>query len=306
MLLAGSGTFYQRPAKWAGGNVASAISRLLAAAWLITLPTVAATTVAVAADIPGPTLEPITKAPPASSDWLVTIGGEVRAVPAWPGSPTNLYGLTGIPLLAIQKPSEAPFFFGARDSFGIPIWDAGKFLFGAAGQINYPRYNSQYSQLNGMGEVNWALQLGAFAQYWALPWLRLRAELRQGIGGETGLTGDLFADVVVPVGQWRLSAGPRFAAQTAAAISPYFSVNATQSAATGLPVYNATGGFYSWGAGGQVEYFWTRQWSAHALVEYERISGSAANSPLVTLRGSPNQLTFGLGATYSFLMHPLW
>jgi len=42
------------------------------------------------------------------------------------------------------------------------------------------------------------------------------------------------------------------------------------------------------------------------LVEYERITDSAANSPLVTMRGSPNQFTIGLGATYAFGMHPLW
>lgn len=86
----------------------------------------------------------------------------------------------------------------------------------------------------------------------------------------------------------------------------YGSITAAQSAATGLPVYNATGGFYSYGAGGQIEYFFNRQWQVHALVEYERITNSAANSPLVTMRGSPNQFTFGLGATYTFSMHPLW
>jgi outer membrane protein len=40
--------------------------------------------------------------------------------------------------------------------------------------------------------------------------------------------------------------------------------------------------------------------------EYERLTGSAADSPLVTVRGSPDQLTFGVGATYSFSMHPWW
>jgi opacity protein-like surface antigen len=65
-------------------------------------------------------------------------------------------------------------------------------------------------------------------------------------------------------------------------------------------------GFFSYGAGGQVEYFLNRQWSVHAITEYERITGSSANSPLVTVRGSPNQLTFGLGATYTFNMRPLW
>jgi outer membrane scaffolding protein for murein synthesis (MipA/OmpV family) len=36
------------------------------------------------------------------------------------------------------------------------------------------------------------------------------------------------------------------------------------------------------------------------------LTGSAADSPLVIQRGSPNQYTFGVGATYSFSMHPWW
>jgi hypothetical protein len=47
-------------------------------------------------------------------------------------------------------------------------------------------------------------------------------------------------------------------------------------------------------------------WKARTFIEYERLTGSAADSPLVTQRGSPNQLTYGVGATYSFNMHPWW
>ncbi len=82
--------------------------------------------------------------------------------------------------------------------------------------------------------------------------------------------------------------------------------NSTIAGLPRLPLYNASGGLYSYGAGTQLEYFFSPQWSAHAFVEYERLTGSAADSPLVTQRGSPNQFTFGLGATYSFDMHPLW
>jgi outer membrane protein len=100
--------------------------------------------------------------------------------------------------------------------------------------------------------------------------------------------------------------------QSAAAVSPYFSITQAQSlgsTAVGLPmlpVYNAKGGLYSYGAGTQLEYFFNPQWSAHTLVEYERLTGSVADSPLVTQRGSPNQFTFGLGASYSFNMAPWW
>lgn len=112
----------------------------------------------------------------------------------------------GFPLFALQKPGDPPFFFGARDGFGIPILDFGQLQIGPVATINYPRYVWQYQQLNGLGEVPWALQLRGYAQWWATPWLRLRGEVRQGIGGETGVTGNLYVDAVVPLGQWRLSA----------------------------------------------------------------------------------------------------
>jgi outer membrane protein len=266
--------------------------------------------VAAAAD-----LEPLPPAPPPSApvsytpavpDWIVTIGGEARATPAWPGAPANQYQFLGFPLINVRKPGDPPFFFGARDSFGVPVLDFGQFQLGPAGRFVWPRYASQYSHLSGLGDVNWAVQVGGYAQYWPVPWLRLRGELRQGFNGETGVTGDLIADAIVPLGQFRLSAGPRMTLQSTPAVSPYFSITTAQSAASGLPAYNATGGFYSYGAGGQVEYFWNPQWQTHAIVEYERIIGSAADSALVTMRGSPNQLTFGLGATYSFSMRPFW
>lgn len=262
---------------------------------------------AIAADLPAPAPAPATYAPAsAPNDWTVTVGLEGRAVPAWPGAPETMFGFTPVPLFSIRKAGTPPDFFGARDSFGFPILDLGQWKFGPAFQLVWERRASDYWQLNGLGNVDYALQVGGFAEYWPVPWMRLHGEVRQGIGGETGVTGDLFLDAVVPFGQFRFSAGPRVTVQSASAVTPYFSITAAQSAASGLPVYSASGGLYSYGAGTQLEYFWNPQWSAHVLAEYQRLTGSSADSPLVTLRGSPNQFTFGMGATYSFNMHSLW
>lgn len=272
--------------------------------------------VAPAADLdplPPPLSTPVAaKASLAEPDWVVTIGGEIRADPAWPGAPTTLYMPGGYPLFNIRKPGEPPFFFGARDGFGVPFYGSGPLEIGPVGTINFPRYSSQYAQLRGLGDIGWGVELGAYAQYWPVSWLRIRGELRQGIGSETGQTGNLYIDAVVPVGQFRFSGGPRFTAETTAALSPYFSVTPAQAAGSGgfgfpaLTPYNVSGGFYSVGGGSQVEYFFDPRWQVHAIFEYERITGSAANSPLVTMRGSPNQYTIGAGATYSFTMHPLF
>jgi MipA family protein len=264
------------------------------------------------APVPAPTAPAAYAPAPVVPDWIVTIGGELRVIPAWPGAPEGKFAFVGGPLFSVRKQGSPVEYFGPRDSFGLSVLDLGQIKLGPAVKIIWPRQESSYAALNGLGNVNLAVQAGAFAEYWAVPWLRLRGEVRQGFGGETGVSGDLFLDAVVPIGQFRFSAGPRMTVQSAAAVGPYFSITQAQSTgstASGLPelpVYHADGGLYSYGAGTQTEYFLNAQWATHAFVEYERLTGSAADSPLVTERGSPNQLTFGLGATYSFDMHPLW
>jgi len=263
--------------------------------------------IAAAADMSPP--PPMTSAPaPAAAkpDWFVTLGAVVEYGSAFPGAPTSDMSFWGWPIIDVHKPGTLPDYFGGRDSASISILDLGQLKIGPAGKWISERREASYAALSGLGDVPYAIQLGGFVEYWAVPWLRLRGEVRQGFNGEHGVTGDLFADIVGTAGQWRASVGPRATFQSTAAISPYFDVTATQHALSGLPVYNSSGGFYSWGVGGQVDYFYNQQWAVYVLAEYERISDSAAGSPIVTMRGSPNQYTFGLGASYSFTMHPLW
>jgi outer membrane protein len=65
-------------------------------------------------------------------------------------------------------------------------------------------------------------------------------------------------------------------------------------------VFDAKGGAQSAGAGAQVKYRINPQWEVHSYIEYDRLLGDAAKSPLVTARGSVNQTTVGIGASYSF------
>jgi outer membrane protein len=125
--------------------------------------------------------------------------------------------------------------------------------------------------------------------------------VRQGIGGHTGIVADFSADAIIPLNErFTISAGPRFTVESAQATSPCFGINSIQAMATGLPMFNARGGMHSVGAGAQVPYKIDPRWEVHSYIEYERLLGDAVASPLVTLRGSPNQTTFGIGASYSF------
>jgi MipA family protein len=261
--------------------------------------------VALGADLPIPA--PASPAPAAASgDWIVTLGTVVEEGPAWPGAPNRDLLFWGWPIIAIHKPGTLPYYWSGADAAGFPVLDLTQLKVGPAFRFVQERNASSYAGLNGLDNVNWAFLAGGFAEYWAVPWLRLRGELLQGFNGETGLTGNIFLDAVIPAGPFRFGVGPRVTFQTAAAVSPYFNVTPAEAITSGLPTYSTSGGFYSWGVGGKVDYFINQQWAIYGFTEFARISGSPANSPIVTMRGTPDQLTFGLGASYSFSMKPLW
>jgi outer membrane protein len=118
---------------------------------------------------------------------------------------------------------------------------------------------------------------------------------------------DETVDAVVPVGpQWTLSGGPRMTVASRQANDPYFDVNAAQSAATGLPVYDAGSGIRSVGAGGQAHYQWNNRWASHAFIEYSRLVGGVGASPVVMDRGAPDQGMIGFGTTYAFDVPAPW
>jgi outer membrane protein len=251
---------------------------------------------------------PTLKAPPpvTAYDWTITIGAEGRVEPIFQGSKD--YTVRPYPIFDLRRYGTPERFRGPRDGIGIGLIDIGNLQLGPVGQFRMTRRESDDpSALHGLGNVPWAVEIGGFAEYWWVPWLRSRAEVRQGFNGHHGVVADLTTDAVVPVGpQLTLSGGPRLTLASTAATSPYFSIDAAQSAASGLPVYDARGGVRSLGAGAQARYFWTPQWATHGFVEYERLTEDAANSPLVTQRGSANQVTIGFGATRAFDIKQPW
>lgn len=248
--------------------------------------------------LPAPPFE-LPVLPPVSGNWtvMVGVGGEYK--PDFEGANRSMF--SPVPIFSIRRAGSTEQFRGPRDSASIALIDFGDLRAGPAGKFVSSRKASNYSELNGLGDVKTTVELGGFIEYYPVDWFRTRGELRQGIGGHHGVVADLSADVIVPVIQrLTLSAGPRFTWESTQATSPYFGIDAAQAMATGLPAFNAKGGAHSVGAGGQVSYRINPQWEVHAYVEYERLLGDAANSPLVTLRGSKNQTTVGIGASYAF------
>src|SRR5262249_41349855 len=211
-------------------------------------------------------------------DWTVTLGAEGREEPLFQGSSRER--LRPYPIFAVRRYGAPEPFRGPRDGLDIAVIDQGNYQVGPVGQLVYSqRDKSDFSAVRSLGNVPWAAEVGVFAQYWWVPWLRSRIEVRQGFNGHHGIVSDITTDAVVPVTrQWTLSAGPRLTLATTPAVSPYFSISPIQSLLSGLPVYDAKGGIRSYGAGAQARYLWTPQLATHVFVEYERLTGDVADS----------------------------
>lgn len=240
-----------------------------------------------------------------ASAWTVTLGVEGRVLPTFDGAKD--FNWTAFPVFQVRRAGTNASFRSPRDGFSFAVYDDNNFRVGPTGKIKRYRHEGDDAALRGLGNVDWTVELGGFVEYWVAPWLRTRAELRNGIGGHHGLVADFSADAVYNFApQWTLAGGPRMTLASSAAVDPYFSISAAQSVASGLPVYTAKGGVRSYGAGAQLRYAFNPRWETYTYVEYERLTGNAANSPLVTVRGTRDQVAAGLGLTYSFDIKPLW
>jgi outer membrane protein len=243
--------------------------------------------------------------PQPDTDWTITVGVEGRVEPLFQGSSRET--ALPYPIFDARRAGTPERFHAPRDGIGIGLLEWNNFQAGPVGVIRRNRKESDDWALRGLGDIRATVELGAFAEYWWAPWLRTRGEVRQGFGGHDGVVADLFLDAVVPVTPHLvLSGGPRATFATTAATSPYFSISPIQSAFSGLPVFDARGGLHSFGAGTQARYHWTPAWATHVFVEYERLTGDAAGSPLVVQRGSADQVTVGAGVSYSFDIKKFW
>jgi outer membrane protein len=233
-------------------------------------------------------------------DWTVTIGVQGKVLPAFEGA--KQYEIEPVPVFSLRRSGTAARFSSPFDSASISLIDVGGFHFGPAVKFKRGRDEGDYpAELRGLGDVDFTIEAGVFAEYWPSNWLRTRVEVRRGFGGHEGFVADFSADLVHSFDErWTWSGGPRLSLADNEALAPYFGISPTQSALSGLPAFDAKGGLHSVGAGTQVRYRWTPQWEVRGYVEYSRLLGDAASSPLVTERGSPDQFTFALGVGYSF------
>ena len=163
--------------------------------------------------------------------------------------------------------------------------------------------------LQGLGNVGFAGEPGAFVQRgFAGGKARVRAEVRQGFGGHTGLVADTlvgWSDRLGTPGRnlWLYGAGLRASFADRAYTNVYFGVSPAQSAATNLPVSPTGAGLVSVGASASLTKPLGRYGQGGALTlfsGYDRLGGVVGRSALIVERGQRDQLSVGLSYGYRF------
>lgn len=229
----------------------------------------------------------------------MTLGGYVTAQPDYEGSDDYEAGFK--PIFNIRQEGSKEWLSLPDDAGGFALYSTSNFRIGPAFSFIESRDSSDNKALHGLRDVDWTIEAGAFIEYWPRDWLRTRVELLQGLNGGEGFVANLSADGVWrPSEKWQFTLGPRLQFVNDQYNDTYFSIDAKESARSGLRQFDADGGLHSVGAGFSATYNWTPRFATKFFAEYDRLLGDAADSPIVDDRGSADQVTVGIGASYTF------
>lgn len=217
--------------------------------------------------------------------------------PKFPGADENKLG----PLIdvSIAKGDKLFDFEAPDDSFDIEVVSVGRFSAGPVANLQSSRKNSDVGAL--VGKVSTTIEAGGFAEFDVSDSIRLRGEVRRGLGGHEGVISGLGADYVWrDADKYQVSIGPRLLISNAQYQRAYFGVTPDASTLTGLPTYRPDGGLFSVGATAGLFASISPKFGAFGYARYERLVGDAKRSPIVSAFGSANQYSAGVGLTYTF------
>jgi outer membrane scaffolding protein for murein synthesis (MipA/OmpV family) len=226
----------------------------------------------------------------AAEDIVLELGGGGLVGPAYEGADDYLISpLPFVRLHYLRLPHVGA--FGGGPEAGLSIGPSFRFV--------PERDDDDYSELEGLGDVDAAFELGGTISYRLDMW-RGFATARHGFGGHDGIVGELGVDAIVePTSRLTVSAGPRLHFADSDYLDTYLGVTAAQSAASGLSEFDPDGGLKGVGVEAEARFALTPRWSIVGSAGYERLVGDAADSP-ITEAGSENQFTAALGLTYRF------
>ena len=227
-----------------------------------------------------------------SSDrkWALSIGIGGGFAPDYEGS--NEYGFGFGPNISASW-RDTVFFKGK--SLGVNLVRRKSLKAGAIMTKASGRNEDDNEKLEGLGDVDGGLEVGGFVSYKKKPW-RFNAEARQEVdSGHEGALLELSVGTDLPFTKPLVYIELNTTWANDDYMESFFGINSQQSAAAGLERHNADAGFKDVNLSISAGYPITNRWRIVTTMEYKRLLGDAASSPIVD---DKNQFVAGIGLAY--------
>jgi outer membrane scaffolding protein for murein synthesis (MipA/OmpV family) len=208
--------------------------------------------------------------------WKIVVGGGVASVPRYEGGSTNRY--RAVPVLDMEKGN---FFAGVSRGVGYNFSNDRSLQYGIRLTLAHARYQNADPRLNGMGDIRYTGEAGAFVSVDREHWYGLgnfatssngvRAELGGGFHTRLSELDTIRIGAMLDWGNGKYN-------QT------FFGVTAAQAAASGnlLTAYNASSGVKDYGVTASWMHSFDRNWFSNVTLTAKQLSGAAKSSPLTT------------------------
>lgn len=260
--------------------------------------------------------EPTRKGPPEGGGgwdddgWSLYVGGGGFYSPNWSGD--DEYSAAAVPFLRVTKGDV--FFASVQEGAGFNVINKDGFKVGPLATLDFGRDedgNNPFRlsgddsvDLIGLGNVDFTVALGGFAEYKTGD-IKFKAKAGRAVSSHEGVTAELGVDYDKQF-FWNgpplfVAVGPRIKWADDHYNQAYYGITAAQSAGSGLADFDAGSGIVGYGLGGSVIMPLTRSGLAITFFgNYERLTGAAADSPLIIERGSKDQFFGGSALAYRF------
>jgi len=193
---------------------------------------------------------------------------------------------------------------GARfDLYKHPILE-----FGSVINLALPRDDLSSAAVTQVGDIGFAIEMGAYFGF-AMPFSPLpEGELSGYVSLRNSLIGPADGTQLLGVLEYffaplrflRIGVNTSFTVATSDYMQEYFGVNEAQAARSGLPFFRPEGGIRDVTFTLYSVLSLSPSWGIFGIVQSSRLLGDAADSPIVTLEGSRDQLSTGLGLFLNF------
>lgn len=224
----------------------------------------------------------------------LVLGGGVGYAPEYLGS--DDYQAIFLPLVKIVY--QDTFFLTTKDGLGVNLIKGDNYTAGLSVTYSNERDDGDDSHINGMGDIDWTLNGGAFAIYEHGPFFgRVRAH-HDLLDEHDGILGDIslgFSHVFTRQLKGIVSVEGDFGSEDF--MQTYFGVDALQSLNSGLSQYSPDAGFYRLGLNGSLIYKITPGMFVQGTAGFGTLIGDAADSPVVE---DENQFFVGSMFGYMF------